>query len=376
MTGFSLKQLHGRVSKGGHVLKRWWRAIWEPTRPEFRINNFDLLRIFAATQVLIFHTANRFQVPVPGWADPLKLFPGVPIFYVISGYLVSASYERQTSVLTYFKNRFLRIYPGLWVNLGFTVVVLLCFGYRFTHLSNYGWLLAQFLGFFYTPDFLKTFGFGHYNGSLWTIIVELQFYFLLPVLYRTMRGAKSGNRILLTFLFAFMAARLVLNYSHPHMGGAGESPMERLVQYTFVPHFFMFLLGVTLQRYRVYTSSIVAGKGPLWVALYVLSKLLLPDVPLVWVFSDALLAVSIVSAAYTLPRTAERVLRGQDISYGVYIYHGLLINIVIQMKLAPNSSNQLILLVATSACLLGTLSWFFVERPFLRKKRKLEGLPG
>ena len=64
---------------------------------KFGLNNFDLLRILAATQVLYFHTIFHLKINAPSWSLVFQDFPGVPVFFVISGYLVSASYERSES---------------------------------------------------------------------------------------------------------------------------------------------------------------------------------------------------------------------------------------------------------------------------------------
>src|SRR5664280_2408641 len=98
--------------------------------PRFRPNNFDLIRIFAALQVVMTHVSGHLQFPDAKYLYLLSLFPGVPIFFVTSGYLVSGSFERSGGLRTYFRNRFLRIYPGLWGCLSVIFLVVLAIGYR------------------------------------------------------------------------------------------------------------------------------------------------------------------------------------------------------------------------------------------------------
>ena len=71
--------------------------------------------------------------------------------------------------------------------------------------------------------------------------------------------------------------------------------------------------------------------------------------------------------AYTLPQTAKKLLRGNDISYGIYIYHGLLLTIIVQMKWQPNIN---LAMVIAAAYVLGYLSWIFIEKPFIKRKKQ------
>lgn len=334
----------------------------------FRVNNFDLLRILAATQVLIIHSMARLEIPVPSWLAWLEWFPGVPIFFVISGYLVSASFERQPNISRYLRNRFLRIYPGLWACVGLTIIVTSALGYRRDHLMDYVWAPVQLLGFIFTPNFLKHFGSGTYNGSLWTIPIELQFYLMLPLVYMAIRAIRKRNSGVLTLLALFVCITLLLNYALPGFNTDRETRMDKVIRYTFVGSFYLFLLGVALQRFQAFKSRLIAGKGFYWFAAYVLLRIALPGLnPLTTVLCYTVLGISAVAIAYTVPRASELVLHGQDISYGVYIYHGLIINLLIEMKMRRSLNEVGIVLI--SAMVIGGVSWKFIEEPFLKKKK-------
>src|SRR5437868_159740 len=80
-----------------------------------KTNNFDLIRLAAALQVAINHAAAHFNVD--GWGARViavtGLFPGVPVFFFISGFLISRSFEKNPILGDFFLNRILRVYPGL-----------------------------------------------------------------------------------------------------------------------------------------------------------------------------------------------------------------------------------------------------------------------
>lgn len=337
--------------------------------PRFRPNNFDLIRIFAALQVVMTHVSGHLPFPQNKALYALSLFPGVPIFFVTSGYLVSASYERSGGIRRYFKNRFLRIYPGLWGCLSITFLVVLSIGYRPARLSDYAWFPLQFIGVIYTPHFLSQFGFGSYNGSLWTIPVELQFYLLLPVAYWAARKMRIGDRGFIV-LFALAAAFSLIQSTLLPFGSVLDHRFEpvrvKLLRVCFAPHVYLFFLGVVFQRLQCFKWRWIGGKGIAWLACYTLAAYVTPSTPVMNVLRTIVLGFVTLSMAYTAPRLGDLILRHQDISYGVYIYHGLIVNLVIvsAVHFGVSAFAALIACTITVAC----LSWRFIERPCLKRK--------
>jgi peptidoglycan/LPS O-acetylase OafA/YrhL len=343
-------------------------------KSEFKINNFDLLRIFAASQVMLCHGVLHLNLSAPQWLLKLAYaFPGVPIFFVISGFLISASFERSSSLASYYRNRVLRIYPGLWCCLFATVLVASFCGVSFFNLQAPVWLVGQMAGAIYTPGFLKQFGMGSYNGSLWTIPVELQFYLILPALYWLIHSittaTKERAQYFWLFWLVFVAIALAASSAFPPLGGQENEPAsQKLFRYSFLPHFFLFMTGIVLQRLKAHESKWVAGKGLCWLIVYLGLYYGVSDAPGAYVPLALLLAVTSVSMAYTAPRTAHQMLRGNDISYGVYIYHGLLINLFVEIGLSGRPES--LMLLAGSTYIAGYASWVLVEKRFLGKKRQ------
>jgi len=331
----------------------------------FGLNNFDLLRILAATQVLILHSLYVLQVAPPKWIATLELFPGVPIFFVISGYLVSASYERSKTDTSYIRKRALRIFPALWVCLGLTVIIAIVFSFNFFRFSAIVWLFAQMSGVIYTPSFLADFGFGSYNGSLWTIPIELQFYIALPIIYRLIPAkALTPGLVALFALFAIVA--FILGWRLPNMGLPAESFTEKIVRYTLIPHFYMFLAGVVSHRLGIYRWRLIHGAGFYWGAAFIIFCYSMPASSISMIVSRIILAIFTISMAYTFAGLSTKLLKGYDISYGVYIYHGLVLNVMYQLHFTEKSWYPFIVLVCSYFA--GYFSWIVVERRFLLKK--------
>jgi len=338
---------------------------------DFKINNFDLLRLFAATEVVIDHYNRHLLLPINGfYSKVVALFPGVTIFFIISGYLISASYERNNNLGVYFKNRILRIFPGLWGCIALTIIALSLTGANFINKQTLLWLPLQLVGLIYTPSFLHGYGIGAYNGSLWTIPVELQFYMVLPVCYWIMSKLKNNW---LWYLLLVIFCLLNVIYFNILL----EPKLSKLLYYSFIPHFFIFLLGVLLQRLQIYKTSYIYNKGLYWLITYIIFSLTMPDFIngiLFNIIQVTLTAITVISVGYTWPSVSTKLLRGNDISYGVYLYHGLVINLIVQLTWTAKV-NLYEVLFAT--IVLATASWLVIEKPFIRRKekalRKIEG---
>jgi peptidoglycan/LPS O-acetylase OafA/YrhL len=82
--------------------------------------------------------------------------------------------------------------------------------------------------------------------------------------------------------------------------------------------------------------------------------------------SVAFLAALILSAAFTMPWVGDAALRRNDISYGIYIYHMPIANLLIWYEVGTSWTKYSLLVIATFVAAIG--SWFLIEKPALRRK--------
>lgn len=335
--------------------------------PTFIRNNFDLIRIVTAFLVLVNHSLGHLNLPVPGWYTVIQQFQRVPMFFVMSGFLLSASFERNSELKQYFTNRLTRIYPALWVCLILTVMLFSLVGVSFFNAEAAPWLAAQGAGLIYTPGFLSNFGYGSYNGSLWTIVIELQFYLCLPAIYWLYRKYNKNSFFYWLFGLSCIVSFVVYRYTG-HLSSS-HAWIGKLLRYSILPHAYIFLAGMLLQRWKVYEWKWVRGKALLWMAIFLALSYLLPVTTVTKMIAMIVLACCTISLAYSAPGFATRLLKNRDISYGVYLYHGMLLSILVELEVIGNVWHFLGVAIAT--LVLAWLSYRYIEQPAMAwAKRK------
>jgi peptidoglycan/LPS O-acetylase OafA/YrhL len=157
-----------------------------------RDNNFNLLRMIAATAVLVSHSyaLTLGSASAEPFATSLGKSLGsiaVDVFFVSSGFLICASLINRPNAFQFVKARFLRIFPALFVVLLFTAFVIgPIYSSRsiieyFSSLSVYRHVIQNavlIFGIHYTlPGVFESNAFSAgVNGSLWTLPIEIKMY--------------------------------------------------------------------------------------------------------------------------------------------------------------------------------------------------------
>jgi peptidoglycan/LPS O-acetylase OafA/YrhL len=333
-------------------------------------NNFDLLRIYAAFQVLfqhsIFHLYQNSEIDgkISLLNSLMQYIHGVPVFFLISGFLITMSYERNPSLKEYIRNRVLRIYPALYMNLLFSLFILYIFGFLSFRFELIPWLLAQTTLFqFYNIDIFRDFGTGVINGSLWTISVELTFYILLPILLYFYKKNKLSLFILFMFSFMFW----IYDKSNSH-----DLFIDKLLHVSILPHLFVFIIGVAFYKFFNHLKKFVEDKFLVWFLLFIVFSYLslvfklesYLFVKLIkWVFFSFL----VFSFAFSFRGLSQKILYGNDYTYGIYIYHAVILNIFVELNLVDRL--EYLLYVVILSLFFGVVSWHIIEKPILKLKK-------
>lgn len=339
------------------------------TAKSFRGPGFDQLRLTAATMVVLHHSSIVDHRDIR--LDPLFHFSdgyihfgflAVAIFFSISGFLVTPSLLRSGNVIDFAARRILRIFPGLVVVVLVAMLVvgpiltILPLKIYFTNVSFFLYVknittsLSNYLpGVLWegtTPVVV--------NGSLWTLQFEVLSYAMLAVI--SLLGILRRRSLLLAF-FAISYVTSVGLQLDPVLAAALPG---RFV--TLMSLFVYFIAGVTL---FVYADRIPYSR---FLALGILA-LGMVTMHLGFGAFTVPFCVAYLVVYLGLSELPGRSYLKHDLSYGVYLYHALIL-LMIQL-LFP--SFQVWWLVAPVvlflALILAYLSWVYVEEPSMRQKK-------
>ena len=334
-----------------------------------RANNFDALRLLAASSVIFSHSfliAEGTQDHEPlilltGRQSILGL-AGVFVFFAISGFLVTESFERSRSALAYLLKRLLRIFPGLVVMLvvsAFIIGPLVTtqpLGEYLRRPQVYGYVLGNTLLNLTVHElpgvlFVKNPVGLEVNGSLWTLRYEFMMYVMVMVL--------GSLRLLRPSVLIGLLALGLACLRWDALGVLG----------TWGWLLGFFAIGMLL--YTLRDTGIFDGR----IALAALAGLVL-SVPLrqfieLFPLFGGYLAIYLATDRRlpVLPAT-----RFGDLSYGLYIYGWPIEAIVMHLSGGRAAWWQVFLISLPLAAAAAFLSWRFVEEPMLRLKPRRAGM--
>lgn len=332
------------------------------------INNFDLLRLVFASMVMFFHIGILSQQPSLAWLQTyVSAEFGLQGFFFVSGFLVTMSYDKSSSLASYAWKRARRIAPAY-------VTVVLIAAFAFVFLSQLPWteyfahpqwrsyvfwnlLLMNFAA----PDLPGVFADNYkqaVNGSLWTIKVEVAFYCMMPVMAYLGRRAGKWN-VMIALLLASLAWRIGFEFYAQQTGREFWSKLA--IQ---APGQFAFFVAgaIAYERTRLGLSPPQAWMAAIAAITYAATSGLAHELL-------APFAVGIIAywAAIAVP-FAGRASRYGDFSYGVYLYHWPVIQALIALQLYAYAPGAAALMTVAMALGLAVCSWYLVERRFLTHK--------
>lgn len=336
-----------------------------PNNPRLRHNNFDLLRFTFAFVVFLVHAHVLSGAPqLSVLSQCLSSELAVKSFFVVSGFLIFMSYENSGDIRGYFIKRARRIYPAYLFVIVFCVAVggavssYAVGDYFSSQMLKYLAANLFFLNFLHPnlPGVFEGNSLQAVNGALWTLKIEVLFYFSVPLMVLAFR--KYGRLSAMIFLYlCSMVYAMAMEAMAVRAGHEFYLELQRQL-----PGQLVFFIAGAAGYY--YLDSLV--KYARWlVPLAIVSFVFQSWLP--WVaIQPVALAVLVISFACLLPVLGNFDRYG-DFSYGIYIVHFPILQLLISQGYFRESPWMGLFFAGVLVMISAFMLWHLVEKPFLRK---------
>jgi peptidoglycan/LPS O-acetylase OafA/YrhL len=336
-------------------------------------NNFGLLRFIFAMCVLVSHSielvdGNRSREPLTYIFGTLSLGEfGVDGFFLVSGYLITQSFENSVSLLSFLWKRVLRIYPAFIVAFVLSIVVVgPLSGADMNALRGTGWIrqIIQmlFLGVPLLPNAFADLHYPSLDGAMWTIPYEFSCYLIIGIL-----GLFGMLRRRWIIGFAVIVLLLVSAFFHignsafklpPNFAGTPNDAVRFASLFLCGTAFYVFRDAIP---YRNDLAGIAATALFAFLFNHATEELAMRTLGGYLIFWFAFLKRT--------PRL-NRINNKTDISYGTYLYAWPIQSLLI--KFVPGITPlPIVILTTIFAASLAYFSWRLIEKPSLSLKSLL-----
>jgi peptidoglycan/LPS O-acetylase OafA/YrhL len=326
-----------------------------------RIREFDGLRAVAVTMVVMFHAFRG--VALTGGLI------GVDIFFVLSGYLITTLLvieQKKTgriSLLKFYARRVFRLVPALWIVLAFCLLL------EFWSTKPAEHLIAIAEAATYTINWYGALGIGPPGwivGHTWSLAIEEQFYLIWPIILiaAISLGPRAPARAAFV-CFALSTTICVLlsafNFSVLRIYNGFDTRSSEL----FVGC-FLALISIPPKIAQALARSWIVPATICLILVFILhlsSRFLeFGGLQLVALMAAWLIIAAQSNTIFSKALRQQHLVYIGRISYGIYLWHYVLLEILVRRFGAPLAA-----LIGVPLCVaLAAASFKWVESPILR----------
>jgi peptidoglycan/LPS O-acetylase OafA/YrhL len=374
----------------------------------------NALRALGALMVLTTHTGfNTGQILV-GWTGAViaRMDFGVALFFVLSGFLLGRPFllrgalaQPRASLRTYFWKRALRILPLYWV----VVLATMTLASGNDYVTPTMWLRNFTLTQLYHPDLLP-------QGltQMWSLATEAAFYVVLPFLCMVLLGRRGHRESPLRPFRVYVVLGVISVLGVAWQAAVAPIPGDEGHYAQWLPGYLpWFAVGLALATASVteqlgrdstatrFCERMAADPLGCWLAAALVygiccTPLIGPrtlHAPTSWEAGLKCVLYAVAAGLLVLPlvfgHLQEHPIRRWcnrpvpfflgEISYGVFCIHLLVLNAVLQQPefgIFRGHFVEVWFITATITIGLAILSYYAVERPFLRLKAVRFGSDG
>lgn len=332
-------------------------------------NNFDLLRLIAASAVIVGHsqiiTGDKEAFDLVGYLTGLDYSGSLAVkfFFLLSGLVVTNSLISNPELRRFLTARVARIFPGLLTVLVLTAYVI---GPLVSHVplhdyfadpETFGYVVSNAL---MAPVYALPGVFSHgntqsVNGAIWTIPMEVSCYLVLAVV-----GALRITRSKSLFTVIVLGVCAVI-LTHPEWMNVLELPSNKEA----ISPILFFCVGSLLATWKDHVSVNLETAAGLAIATF-----LFRATPAYQFLYEA--AIFAAAIWWTTQPSALSLRLPGDFSYGVYLI-GWPTQQIVHLVFPHVGARGNWMISIPLAIAFGALSWYLIEKPAMGLGKKLGG---
>lgn len=329
-------------------------------------NSFDFLRYFFAFSLILVHFCTITDTE-QFWFVTGQM--RVKAFFTITGFLVVYSFLRRKSLKVYCWKRILRIIPAYFTT------ILLCYliGFFFSTSTfeeyycssqSFKYLIANlsFMNFIEPclPGLFNDNLVGPYvNGSLWSMKLEVLFYILVPFIVWLMRKYNKAY-----ILIAIFTINIIFHSIFDYLEYKTGNSLYHSINTSSPTTIIYFFSGTTILLYFDWFCKHIKWIFPFCLVYMIITFFL--DYSFLYYIEPLIFSAIIVAIAYFC-KPLNFLQKYDNISYGLYLYHFPVIQVLVQYKLHLYNIYLTFMVTLLITVLIAIASWYIIEKPMLKR---------
>ena len=365
-----------------------------PKQQQIYFPNLNGLRFIAASLVIIHHTEQFKSIfKLPNYYDSVPFFQaiglhGVNLFFVLSGFLITyllLSEEKSYNLIdikNFYIRRLLRIWPLYFLIILLAFFIIPQFNlFLLPHLNlannSTNFYLKIFLFSLFLPNFAQALlGQVPFASHTWSIGTEEQFYLMWPLFLKYIKKWRAQFMLLLIAIYIFLNYFLSTQLAH-------LIPFRSVLQgYLLSFNISCLAIGALLAFYMIQQHqmiTILSNKAVFYIALILVLIMLWSGCSLSFIQNEIYAALfGIMILNFVNNKHFDNTLQNKifnylgKISYGLYMFHPIVIIICLKLCIAIKLLNSWIIypLVFIVTIMMAAISYRFFESFFLQFKSK------
>lgn len=355
------------------------------------IPNLNGVRCIAAFMVILSHVELlKGYYKINNFFDSLKLFGklGVSLFFVLSGFLITFLLlsEKQKSLSINIRNfyirRILRIWPLYYLIVTLSIFIfpiLSIFDIPSMNLdidNNFELLKIIFLFIFFLPNILVSIKLVPFATQTWSIGTEEQFYLIWPWIIKKIDSEFFMNLIfvLIVIIYNILNHFDAIYFSNFTYG----KTIVNFIETFQIDCLSIGAIGASLVFFKNRILKLIVNDFSFFTFFFLLLISLYLDINYYYSFSATFYSIFFIVIILNLSfnKSFKNILENKfisylgKISYGLYMYHQILIVFTINLLLKYHvfSNFLLYLLSICMTIIVSSISYYYYEKPFLRIK--------